>query len=236
MTEPAISLQDVWVHYQLRHAHHYNLKRAVANRLRGIKEEGDTIVALENVSLDVAAGARLGLLGPNGAGKSTMLAVMAGVLTPTRGEAITRGRVIALLGGPNEGLDPEATGRENAIQLGVKLGETGRSMERRIDDIIDFSGLGPRIDHPVYSYSSGMQVRLRFSTITSLRADVLLVDEGIGAADAEFNSRASGRMEEFLTRSGTLVLSSHDPTLVARLCTTSLHLREGRFTQATLPE
>ncbi|MHB1166214.1 MAG: ABC transporter ATP-binding protein [Candidatus Nanopelagicales bacterium] len=229
MSDAAISLDDVWVHYQLRHAHHYNLKRAAANRLRGRKEVGDTIVALAGVSIDVQAGSRLGLLGPNGAGKSTMLAVMARVLTPTRGTARTQGRVLALLGGPNEGLDPEATGRENAVQLGVKLGETSKRMERRLDDIIDFSGLGARIDHPVYSYSSGMQVRLRFSTITSLRADVLLVDEGIGAADAEFNARASGRMEEFLTRSGTLVLSSHDQGLVSRLCTSSVWLREGRF-------
>lgn len=236
MTDPAISLRDVWVHYQLRHAHHYNLKRALANKLRRAEEQGDTIIALEDVTLDIAPGTRLGLLGPNGAGKSTMLAVIAGVLTPTRGTAITRGRVIALLGGPNEGLDPEATGRENAIQLGVKLGETSKKMERRIDDIVDFSGLGPRIDHPVYSYSSGMQVRLRFSTITSLRADVLLVDEGIGAADAEFNSRASARLEEFLTRSGTLVLSSHDEGLVGKLCTSSLHLRDGRFTTASLPD
>lgn len=230
--EPAIALQDVWVHYVLRHAHHYNLKRALANRLRGRKEVGDTIEALAGVSLEVPAGTRLGLLGPNGAGKSTMLAVMAGVLTPTRGTAVVRGRVLALLGGPNEGLDPEATGRENAVQLGVKLGETSRSMERRLDDIIDFSGLGSRIDHPVYSYSSGMQVRLRFSTITSLRADVLLMDEGIGAADAEFNARAGDRLDDFMTRAGTLVLSSHDTGLVSRLCTRSVWLRDGRFVPA----
>ena len=229
MSAPAISLHDVWVRYRLRHAHHYNLKRAFSNAVTRRQEEAEVITALAGVSMQIPAGARVGLKGPNGAGKSTLLAVMAGVLAPTHGTAETNGRVLALLGGPNEGLDPERTGRENAISLGIRLGETGEDMQARIDDIAEFSGLGRRFDHPVYTYSSGMQVRLRFAAISSIQTEVLLVDEGIGAADAEFNERAEERLQAFYAASGTLVLSSHDDGLLAAHCDRSVTLHQGQL-------
>jgi ABC-type polysaccharide/polyol phosphate transport system ATPase subunit len=222
--EMAISLKDVWVQYRLRHAHHYNLKRTVTNLISRSSEDAEIITALDGITLDVPKGTRLGLVGPNGCGKSTLLAVMAGALRPTRGTATSRGRVLALLGGPDEGLDPEQTGRENALSLGVSLGESTEAIRESLDSIHEFSGLGRRFDHPVYTYSSGMQVRLRFSVITSLSADVLLVDEGIGAADQEFNERAAGRLEEFYSRSGTLVMASHSEALIAAHCQSSLPL------------
>jgi ABC-type polysaccharide/polyol phosphate transport system ATPase subunit len=225
--EVAIRLNDVWVQYKLRHAHHYNLKRSLSNALTRRQEDPEAITALEGVTLDIPRGARLGLTGPNGSGKSTMLAVMAQALRPSRGTAVTYGRVLALLGGPDEGLDPEQTGRENAISLGIRLGETADAMQAKINDIQEFSGLGRRFDHPVYTYSSGMQVRLRFSAITSIRSDILLVDEGIGAADAEFNQRANGRLHSFYANSGTLVLASHSTDLLAAHCDRTLTLESG---------
>lgn len=224
---PAILLDDVWVQYRLRNAHHYNLKRTVSNLVARRREEPEVIDALRAVTLTIPRGARLGLVGPNGSGKSTLLSVMAGALTPTRGTAATSGRVLALLGGPDEGLDPEQTGRENAVSLGVRLGESPDAMTGRLDGIREFSGLGRRFDHPVYSYSSGMQIRLRFTTITSIAADILLVDEGIGAADAEFNERAAARLQDFYRTSGTLVLASHSPEVVAQHCTSSYNLDHG---------
>ena len=226
----AIRLEDVWVQYRLRNAHHYNLKRTLTNLITRRKEDAEIITALAGITLDVPKGARLGLIGPNGSGKSTLLAVMAGALHPTRGTATTNGRVLALLGGPDEGLDPEQTGRENAVSLGVKLGEPAESMEGDLDAIREFSGLGGRFDHPVYTYSSGMQVRLRFSVITSIRADILLIDEGIGAADAEFNERAADRLSNFYSTSGSLVLASHSELVVAAHCDRSLVLVTGQLT------
>lgn len=223
----AIQLEDVWVQYRLRHAHHYNLKRSVTNALTGRKETPEIISALQGISLTVPAGARLGLVGPNGSGKSTLLAVMAGALSPTHGTSASFGRVLALLGGPEEGLDPEQTGRENAMALGVRLGESRESMADLLDSIREFSGLGRRFDHPVFSYSSGMQVRLRFSTITSVRADILLVDEGIGAADAEFNERAAERLRTFFEGMGTLVLASHSIEVLQAHCEHFLVLDAG---------
>ena len=229
MSEPAIKMRDVWVQYRLRHAHHYNLKRTLTNIATRRRDTSEVITAIRAISIDIHPGARIGLTGPNGAGKSTLLAVMAGVLTPTRGTAQTNGRVLALLGGPNEGLDPEQTGRENALSLGVRLGESRDTMRGLSDDIQMFSGLGKRFDHPVYTYSSGMQVRLRFSTITSIRADVLLVDEGIGAADAEFNERATERLKDFFANSGTLVLSSHAQEVLSTHCEATIALDQGRI-------
>lgn len=223
----AIDLNDVWVRYQLRNAHHHNLKRALANGLTRRREPAEVITALAGVNLQIPAGSRVGLVGPNGSGKSTLLAVMAGALTPSHGMARVQGRVLALLGGPDEGLDPEQTGRENAYALGIRLGESHAALIERIDDIRDFSGLGHRFEHPVYTYSSGMQVRLRFSTITSIQADVLLVDEGIGAADAEFAERAGARLDDFYAASGTLVLASHDQGVLERHCQWLMRIDQG---------
>lgn len=223
-TKPAVSLRNVWVRYELRHNHHYNLKRSMSDLVARRRNAPDLITAIADLTLEIPAGARVGLVGPNGAGKSTLLAVIAGTLKPTAGTRVVQGRVLALLGGPNEGLDPEQTGRENAIALGMRLGESSASMEEKIDAIREFSGLGHRFDHPAYSYSSGMLVRVRFSTITSIRSDILLVDEGIGAADAEFNERATVRLREFFDSSGTLVMASHSPTLLQEHCTTMLAL------------
>jgi lipopolysaccharide transport system ATP-binding protein len=231
----AISLSNVWVQYKLRNAHHYNLKRTVTNVIARRAESPEVITALQEVSLEIPTGQRLGLVGANGSGKSTLLAVMAGALTPTRGSAVVTGRVLALLGGPDEGLDPEQTGRENALSLGVKLGDSPQTMQEKLDEIRDFSGLGRRFDHPVYTYSSGMQVRLRFSAITSIEADVLLVDEGIGAADKEFNERAAVRLKEFYSRSGTLVMASHSEEVVETHCRSVMGLGGGRLT-GTLSE
>ena len=228
MTNSAvIELDDVWVRYRLRHAHHHNLKRALTNAVTRREESPNIIDALKGVTLQIPKGARIGLTGPNGSGKSTLLSVIAGALTPTIGTAQNFGRVLALLGGPDEGLDPEQTGRENAIALGLRLGETRASMEAQIDSIQDFSGLGVRFDDPVYTYSSGMQVRLRFTTITGISADILVVDEGIGAADAEFNERASTRLDDFFRNSGTLILSSHSEALLAHHCDSYLQLNQG---------
>lgn len=223
----AIVLTDVWVQYKLRHAHHYNLKRTISNLVTRRQEEPEIITALQGVTLELPMGARLGLTGPNGSGKSTMLAVMAQALKPSRGQAQTNGRVLALLGGPDEGLDPEQTGRENAVSLGIRLGESLDAIQEKLDGIQEFSGLGRRFDHPVYTYSSGMQVRLRFTAITSITADILLVDEGIGAADADFNERASARLQGFYAESGTLVLSSHAEEVLAVHCDRSIRLDQG---------
>lgn len=222
-----ISLRNVRASYQLMSVRDYNLKRRFVDLLRRDTPSVTNIDALNGIDLDVPEGSRLGLVGANGAGKSTLLAVMAGLLPPTSGSVAVRGRVLALLGGASAGLDQEATGRDNIISMGVQLGETPAAMRSRIADVTDFSGLTSRIDHPVYSYSTGMQARLRFSILTSLRPDILLIDEGLGTADAEFSYRASQRLADFVSGAGIMVLASHGDDLLHQQCDTAVWLAAG---------
>jgi ABC-type polysaccharide/polyol phosphate transport system ATPase subunit len=224
---PSISLRSVHAEYQLLSVRDYNLKNRLVQTLRRRFREPIVIDALKSVDLDLAEGTRLGLVGPNGAGKSTLLAIMAGLLPPTRGSVRVHGRVLALLGGAGAGLDQEATGKDNVVSMGVQLGEAPGTMRSRVDDITEFSGLGERILHPVYSYSTGMQTRLRFSILTSLRPDVLLLDEGLGTADAEFTARANKRLTQFMSSAGILVLASHGDALLREQCTDAVWLRDG---------
>lgn len=213
----AIDIQGVWVQYR-RPDPAAGLRQRLARSLSPHKPPPQVITALADFTLTVPAGSRIGIVGPNGSGKSTLLAVMAGILTPTRGSAVTHGKVTALLGSPGLGLDPNMTGAENAVAVGMRLGETKQSMLDRIDEIRDFSGLGTRLDDPVYTYSSGMNARLRFATITTVQPDVLVIDEGIGAADEAFAQRAAERLQEFLSASGTLVMASHNSHMLETFC------------------
>jgi ABC-2 type transport system ATP-binding protein len=227
-----IRLRRVCAQYELMTVRDYNLKRRFVDLLRRSDHAPAVIDALIDIDLDVPEGTRLGLVGANGAGKSTMLAVMAGLLPPTSGSVEVKGRVLALLGASAAGLDQEASGRENIVSMGVQLGEEPAAMRQRIDDITEFSGLEKRIDHPVYSYSSGMQTRLRFSILTSLRPDVLLIDEGIGTADAEFTGRANARLREFVSSAGIVVLASHGDELLHQQCDRALWLDAGAVKSA----
>lgn len=213
----AIKLEHVWVQYR-RPDPQAGLRQRIFHSLTRRRERPGVITALADISLDLPPGTRLGVVGPNGSGKSTLLAVMAGILAPTRGSTRTNGRVTALLGSPGLGLDPNMTGVENAVAIGMRLGETGELMRDRMEEIRDFSGLGERLDDPVYTYSSGMNARLRFATITTVHPDVLIIDEGIGAADDAFAERAASRLQEFLTSSGTLVMASHSSSTLEAFC------------------
>jgi ABC-2 type transport system ATP-binding protein len=224
---PRIRLSGVTAQYQLLSVLDYNLKHRLVQIARKRSTAPEVITALRDINLTLEAGTRMGLVGANGAGKSTLLAVMAGLLPPTAGAVDVDGRVLALLGGAGAGLSQEATGLDNIVGMGVQLGEAPASMRRRIEDIVEFSGLGDRIAHPVYSYSTGMQARLRFSILTSLRPDVLLLDEGLATADAAFTAKASGRLREFMSSAGILVLASHGDDLLREQCAHAVWLRAG---------
>lgn len=226
---PNVELHGVTAEYQVLSVLDYNLKNRVVQSVRRRQQPPVVIQALRDIDLSLPEGTRLGLMGPNGAGKSTLLAIIAGVLPPIRGRVSTQGRVLALLGGAGAGLSQEATGLENVVGMGVQLGEAPASMRRRVPDIAEFSALGDRLRHPVYTYSTGMQARLRFSIITSLQPDVLLLDEGLATADAAFTRRAGERMRSFLSAAGVVVFAAHSEDLLLEHCDSGLVLDSGRI-------
>ena len=223
-----IELADVSVVYDLLSVEDYNLKRRIVTGL-GRKRTGarhDRLVAVDRVSLTLEPGTRLGVIGSNGAGKSTLLRVMAGALPPTHGHVSIDGRVFSLLGGSGAGLDFGLTGLENVIMTGLMLGESASDMRSRMDEIAEFSGLGERLKNPVGTYSSGMQARLRFSILTTLRPQVLIMDEGVATADIAFTRKAKERLDEFRGAAEIMVMSSHSASVKA-LCDTAIWMEHG---------
>lgn len=184
------------------------------------------IHALRGVSLSMVAGDRLALLGLNGAGKTTLLKVMAGIYEPASGQVTAEG-AIAPLFDVGLGMDADLTGRQNLVARGLFLGLTRSQVAGMEEEIVEFTGLAEHIDLPVSTYSAGMYIRLAFAIVTSLTPEILLMDEGIGAGDAEFRERAQARVSTFMRRAGILVLASHDYGLVREYCDQALVLHDG---------
>jgi ABC-type polysaccharide/polyol phosphate transport system ATPase subunit len=185
------------------------------------------VTALEGVSLDLKSGDRIGLMGHNGAGKSTMLRVMAGVYKPTTGRLDIEGRLTPMLE-LTPGIEMEDTGYDNIITVGLLLGMSLEEITRKAPEIVEFSELGDFIHLPVRTYSSGMQARLGASIATSVDPGILLLDEGIGAADARFSEKISKRVKVMLERTEILVLASHSEALLSSMCDRAMLLHHGR--------
>ncbi|MCP2669700.1 ABC transporter ATP-binding protein [Maricaulaceae bacterium EIL42A08] len=187
-----------------------------------------TIDALRDISFELKPGDRLGLLGRNGSGKSTLLRVLAGVYPPTKGEFTTQGRLAPIFN-VGLGVRPEATGRRNIILRGLLNGLSTAESKSKVDEIVEFSELGPYIDMPVRTYSSGMAMRLAFATATAFSPEILLLDEWIGAGDEDFQKKAAARMSTLVTKAGITVIASHKRNLIKQVCTLGLWLDGGEM-------
>jgi ABC-type polysaccharide/polyol phosphate transport system ATPase subunit len=187
-----------------------------------------SIRALDCLTLTIEHGMRIGLVGRNGAGKSTLLHVIAGIYTPEAGEVTVEGRVASLFGG-SLGIDPELTGRENIELRGLFLGLTKAQVRDRIEAVIDFTELGPFIDLPFRAYSAGMRARLDFAVSTSISADILLLDEGLGVGDASFIEKANRRLAQLADSAGIVVVATHSEELLRKTCRTAALLEAGRI-------
>lgn len=190
------------------------------------KTNNVSVRALEDISLHFKKGDRIGLVGHNGAGKSTLLRVLAGIYKPTSGNIRKEGKITSLFN-IAVGLDAEDSGIENIKKMGAYLGMSPKEINAKREDIIEFSGLGDFIYLPVRTYSVGMQFRLSFSLVTALEPQILLLDEGLGVADAEFTKSANSRLEAFYNRLEVLVLASHSDDLIKQLCNKAVLLEQG---------
>lgn len=186
------------------------------------------IEALHDITLSIEEGDRVGLVGHNGGGKSTLLRLLAGIYEPISGKSRTIGRVAPVFD-LGVGMDDEISGYENIMTRGLYLGMTRKQMERRVDDIADFTELGDYLQMPLRTYSTGMRVRLALGVVTSIDPEILLLDEGIGAVDAAFMNKARDRLVDLVSRAGLLVFASHQDDLLLELCTTAIWLDEGRI-------
>ena len=243
MSQTVIKIENLYKEYKLGVISHGTLYRDMQSwwaKIRGKEDpnslisthhiqraEKESFLALNNVSLEIKAGDRVGIIGKNGAGKSTLLKVLSRITTPTKGIVKIKGRLGALLE-VGTGFHPELTGRENIYLNGAILGMNRHEVTRKLEEIVSFAGIEKHIDTPVKRYSSGMNVRLGFAVAAHLDTDILLADEVLAVGDAEFQKKALGKMQDLSTEQGrTILFVSHNMTAVKNLCKTCALLKKG---------
>lgn len=179
--------------------------------------------ALQSLTLELKKGDRLGVMGPNGAGKSTLLRVIAGIYEPTSGSIEVKGRIASLID-ISLGMQPEASGFENIRMRGVMMGLSLKQIKSLEEEIAEFTELGPYLNMPIRSYSTGMHMRLGFAVSTAVPADILLMDEWLSVGDAAFNIKAEKRLEDYVKKSSILVIASHSEETIKKLTNKKLML------------
>jgi ABC-type polysaccharide/polyol phosphate transport system ATPase subunit len=224
----SIVLDRASLTFHVRQQHQITLKEYV---LKGMFRQSRNplfeVKALQDLSLNIADGERVGVIGANGSGKSTLLRLMAGVYHPTSGRRSVEGKISALFD-LALGFEMEANGWKNIRFRGYLQGESAHGIRRKAQGIADFSELGDFLRIPVRYYSAGMMVRLAFSAATAIEPEILLVDEVLGAGDLAFQSKAERRLNEMMEKARILVVVSHNLNVLPRLCNTGLWLEKGR--------
>lgn len=245
MSDTVIKVENISKFYQLGLINHGTLAKDLQGwwaKIRGKEDpnsrismlssaknnsDNDFIYALKDVSFDVKQGEVLGIIGANGAGKSTLLKILSRVTSPTSGCIKIKGRIGSLLE-VGTGFHPELTGRENIYLNGAILGMRKHEIDRKLDEIIDFSGVEKFIDTPVKRYSSGMYVRLAFAVAAHLDPEILVVDEVLAVGDADFQKKCLGKMGDVSKKEGrTVLFVSHNMVAVKQLCDRSLIIEKG---------
>lgn len=225
-----IDTQSACVDFPIFDAKSRSLKKAFLGKAGGAigRNASDDVVveALRDITMSLREGDRVGLVGHNGAGKSTLLRLLSGIYEPTRGSAVIRGRVAPVFD-LGVGMDPEISGFENIIIRGMFLGMTRKQMLAKVDEIAEFTELGDYLSMPLRTYSTGMRVRVALGVVTSIDPEILLLDEGIGAVDADFMKKARTRLQALVARSGILVFASHSNEFLAQLCDRAMWIDHG---------
>lgn len=225
MSDHAVHVENVSKKFRLYHERNQTLKAAIMRRRTAVF---DDFWALRDVSFDVPRGSTFGLIGSNGSGKSTLLKCLARIYSPDSGSITYNGRMAALLE-VGSGFHHELTGRENVYLNGSILGMSRKEIDRKFDQIVDFSGVEQFIDQPVKNYSSGMYVRLGFSVAINVDPDILVVDEVLAVGDAEFQEKCQRKFRDLRQSGKTVILVSHDMTAVMSMCDQVAWLHHGEL-------
>jgi ABC-type polysaccharide/polyol phosphate transport system ATPase subunit len=230
----AINVTDVGVQYSLKFTRKTTLRQSLTRRMS--IEGGDSrFWALRDVSFHVGRGESLGVIGPNGAGKSTLLQVLAGIITPSAGVVEVDGHVSSLLS-LGAGFDSDLSGRDNIRLAGAFMGLDHAVVEERLPGMVEYADLGPFIDAPIKTYSSGMKARLGFAIATSVEPDILLLDEVLSTGDAAFREKSKARVLELVKDAKAIVLVTHDMTWVVEYCNRAILLEKGHIVAVGSPD
>ena len=222
--ENAIDVKDLHISYKCLKS--FSIKRSL---LQLKKTDTEVFEAVKGVSFSVKKGEILGIVGKNGSGKSTMLKAIAGIFSPDEGSIDLLGNSVSLLS-IGVGFQKKLTGRENILLSGLLLGFSEEQVRAKMDEIINFAGLGKFIDMPVKTYSSGMYSKLAFSITAILEADIMLIDEVLSVGDAKFKKKSYNKMKELISNEDrTVVIVSHSSQQLQELCTSILWLHEGEL-------
>jgi len=231
-----IHARDMEVDYPVFAAGNRSLKKALWRSATGGavergKDDGLVIVkALRALNFDIKKGDRVGLYGHNGAGKSTLLRVLAGGCEPLRGTLDIQGSIASMLS-ISLGMDNEATGYENILLRATLMGLSRKEIEDVTPEIAEFSELGGYLNMPIRTYSSGMAMRLAFAVSTTIKADIILMDEWLSVGDESFFQKAKDRLKKMLDSAHILILASHDKNLIRAQCNRLFHMEQGQITQ-----
>jgi ABC-type polysaccharide/polyol phosphate transport system ATPase subunit len=228
-----IELNNVGVEFPIFNASSRSIKKNVLKAVTGgvigkNARDKKVVRALNNISFKIKKGDRLALIGHNGSGKTTLLRVLAEIYHPTSGSINISGKITPMFD-IGLGIDPEATGYENILIRGIYLGLKKKEIEKKIDSIAEFTELGDFLNMPVHTYSSGMNIRLAFAVSTCVVPEILLLDEWIGAGDANFMAKAQERVTEIVSKSNILVLASHNKDILRKWCNKGLWLEHGEM-------
>lgn len=225
MSDIAVRVEHLDKKFRLYHERNQTIKSAI---MRGRASSHEDFWAVRDVSFDVPVGSTFGLIGSNGSGKSTLLKCLAKIYYPTRGTITAYGKLAALLE-VGSGFHHELSGRENIYLNGSILGMSKKQIDRKFDEIVDFSGVEQFIDQPVKNYSSGMYVRLGFSVAINVDPDILVVDEVLAVGDAEFQEKCQRKFVDFRQAGKTVILVTHDMSAVTAMCDQVAWLRNGQL-------
>jgi ABC-type polysaccharide/polyol phosphate transport system ATPase subunit len=228
----SIALQNIHLDLPVFDISALSLKKRVMRmgRRNRIAEDNTGVVvvrAIDDLSLSLNSGDRLGLVGHNGAGKSTLLRVLAGIYAPTSGMLSIQGKTVPLLE-IALGMDDQSTGRQNIRLRGLLLGMSNAEIKNKAEEIAEFTELGDYLDLPLRTYSNGMRVRLAFAISTAVDADILLLDEVLGVGDAAFQEKANRRLQELHDRAEIVVLAIHSSEAIRKTCNKALWMERGK--------
>ena len=233
LTMTAIALSHVNLDFPIYNASARSLKSSFFNvatggRLHAGHNGGVTARALEDITLSIKPGERVGLVGHNGSGKSSLLRLLNGVYRATEGNVEIKGDIGSLID-INLGVNPEATGLENIMMCGALLGISRETLVANLDAIVEFSELGNYIAMPVRTYSTGMHLRLMFSIATTITPEILLMDEWLSVGDEPFTVKAEDRLAKMVTASDILVFASHSRRMIQNICNRVIWLEHGKI-------